>query len=162
MLKDKINFDLMQSLKNKDAFLVSVLRLLITAIKNKELEKRTKLSKTINDIEELERQSVLNDDEVLEVIAKEAKKRKESILEFEKANRLDLAEKEKNELAVLKRYLPEELSEEELAKIVEETIKEVGDNTLNFGRIMSEVMKKVKGKASGDLVSKIVKEKIGN
>ncbi len=158
MLKDKINSDLLQSFKNKDAFLVGVLRLLAAAIKNKELEKRTKLSKTVNDTKELESQSILNDDEVLEVITKESKKIKESIVEFEKASRMDLAEKEKKELMVLKKYLPEELTEEELIKIVGETIKEAGDNTSNFGKIMSEVMKKVKGRASGDLISKIVKE----
>ncbi len=158
-LKDRINKDLINALKNGDKFVVSVLRFLNASIKNKEIEKRTKLSKTISDIKELESKSVLNDEEIIEVIMKECSKRRDAIAEFEKAKRLDLANSEKAELDILAKYLPEQISEEEIKSIVQKIASKMGEiGSLQFGQVMSQVMKEVKGRATGDVVSGIVKE----
>lgn len=161
-LKEQINKDLISALKNGDKFLVSVLRFLNASIKNKEVEKRTKLSKTISDIKELEAQSPLNDEETIEVIMKECSKRRDAITEFEKANRLDLVNSEKAELDILKKYLPEQMPEEEIRSIAQGIISKIGEvGPQQFGQIMNQVMKEVKGKTTGDVVSKIVKELLG-
>ncbi|GAI49704.1 unnamed protein product, partial [marine sediment metagenome] len=127
ILKEKIQKDLEEALKKKDEIIVSVLRMLLAAILNKEKEKRYKLSKNEPELteEELEKESQLTDEEVIEVISSEIKKRKESILEFEKGERQDLVEKEKKEIDVLKKYLPEQLSEQELKKLVKVAIETV-------------------------------------
>ncbi len=158
-LKDRINKDLINALKNGDKFVVSVLRFLNASIKNKEIEKRTKLSKTISDIKELESKSVLNDEEIIEVIMKECSKRRDAIAEFEKAKRLDLTNSEKAELDILAKYLPEQISEEEIKSIVQKIASKMGEiGSLQFGQVMSQVMKEIKGRATGDVVSGIVKE----
>jgi uncharacterized protein YqeY len=107
----------------------------------------------------LEKQRQLVEEEVLEVISSEIKKRKEAILLFEKGERQELAEKEKREIGILQNYLPEQLPEEELRKLVKEAIEKTGAKEMkDMGKIMAELMPKVKGKADGSLVSKIVKE----
>jgi len=159
--KAKIQKDLIQAIKKKEALLASVLRMLLSAILNKEKEKRYKLSKEKSELteEELEKGSQLTDEEVIEVISSEVKKRKESILEFEKGEREDLVEKEKKELDILQKYLPEQLSEEEIKKLAREAIDKTGAKEIkDMGRAMAELMPSVKGKAEGALVSKIVKE----
>jgi len=109
--------------------------------------------------EELEKESQLIDEELIEVISSEVKKRKEAILEFERGKRKDLAKKEKAEMKILQNYLPEQFSEEEIRKLIEEAIKKTGAKEIkDMGKVMSELMPKVKGKADGSLVSKIVKE----
>jgi len=160
-LKGNIRENLKEAVKNREELKFSVLRLLLAAIFNKEKEKRYKLSKEKPELsgEELEEESQLNDEEVIEVISSEVKKRKESILEFEKGKREDLVEKEKKELDILQKYLPEQLSEEELQKLAKEAIDKTGAKEIkDMGKVMQEVMPKVKGKADGTLVSKIVKE----
>jgi len=160
-LKGNIRENLKEAVKNREELKSSVLRLLLSAIFNKEKEKRYKLSKEKPELsgEELEEESQLNDEEVIEVISSEVKKRKESILEFEKGKREDLVEKEKKELDILQKYLPEQLSEEELQKLAKEAIDKTGAKEIkDMGKVMQEVMPKVKGKADGTLVSKIVKE----
>ncbi len=160
-LKGNIRENLKEAVKNREELKSSVLRLLLAAIFNKEKEKRYKLSKEKPELsgEELEEKSQLNDEEVIEVISSEVKKRKESILEFEKGKREDLVEKEKKELDILQKYLPEQLSEEELQKLAKEAIEKVGAKELkDMGKIMAELMPQVKGKADGSLVSKIVKD----
>ncbi|PIQ06213.1 MAG: glutamyl-tRNA amidotransferase [Candidatus Nealsonbacteria bacterium CG18_big_fil_WC_8_21_14_2_50_37_10] len=160
-LKGNIRENLKEAVKNREELKSSVLRLLLAAIFNKEKEKRYKLSKEKPELsgEELEEESQLNDEEVIEVISSEVKKRKESILEFEKGKREDLVEKEKKELDILQKYLPEQLSEEELQKLAKEAIDKTGAKEIkDMGKVMQEVMPKVKGKADGTLVSKIVKE----
>jgi len=150
-LKEKIKSDLNFALKEKKEAEVSVLRQLLAAVLNKEKEKRYK-SKEEKDIQ-------LTDEEITEVISSEAKKRKESIEGFEKGNRQDLAEKEKKELEILKKYLPEQMSQDEIKKLAEEAIKKVGaKEQKDMGRVMAELMPKTKGRADGSLVSKIVKE----
>ena len=158
-LKEKIEEDLKRALKEKKERAISVLRLLKNAIFLKEKEKRYKIftqKKGIKE-EELEKESQLLDEEIIEVISSEIKKRKEAILEFKKGKREDLVEKETEELEILKSYLPQQISEEEIQKLAKEIIEKVGPN---FGAVMREMMQKVRGRAEGSLVSKIVKELI--
>jgi uncharacterized protein YqeY len=156
-LKEKIEEDLKRAMKEKKEIEISTLRLLKAAIFDKEKEKRYKISKEKKELKEgeLERESQLLDEEIIEVIFSEIKKRKEAILEFERGKREDLVKKEKEEIEILKRYLPKELKREEIVKIARETIEKVGPN---FGMVMKEVMSRVKGRAEGALVSKIVQE----
>ena len=159
-LKQQIQNDLKEAMKNKDAFLLGVLRMAVTAIKNKELEKRTKLSKT-EAIEKLDEMSQLTDEEALAVMLSEAKKRKDTIEEFTKGGRKDLAEKEQKELEALKKYLPEQMGDEEIRKIVVGAIAQTGASDVKeMGKVMAAIMPQVKGKADGSLVNKIVKEEL--
>jgi uncharacterized protein YqeY len=159
-LKQQIQNDLKEAMKNKDAFLLGVLRMAVTAIKNKELEKRTKLSKT-EAIEKLDEMSQLTDEEALAVMLSEAKKRKDAIEEFTKGGRQGLAEKEQKELEALKKYLPEQMGDEEIRKIVVGAIAQTGASDVKeMGKVMAAIMPQVKGKADGSLVNKIVKEEL--
>jgi len=160
-LKEKIQEDLKKSQKERNELRVSVFRLLLSSLLNKEKEKRYKVYQTnINIAEkELSDKSHLTDEEILEVISSEIKKRREAALEFEKGKRQELAEKEKKEMEILKSYLPEQMSEEEIRKLVKDIISEVGaKEQKDIGKVMAQLMPKVKGKADGSLVSGIVKE----
>ncbi len=142
--------------------------MLISSIHNREIEKRTRLHRDFGGqakledsewIKQLEEKSKLTEEEVLEAVSSEVKKRKEATLAYEKGGRQELAEKEKKEAEVLQKYLPEQLSEEEIRKIAEEAIKKVGAKEMKeMGRVMAELMSRVKGKADGAVVNKIVKE----
>jgi uncharacterized protein YqeY len=160
-LKEKIQENFKTALKQKREIELSALRMLSAAIFNKEKEKRYKMSqeKTGLSGEELEKGSRLTDDEVIEVVSSEIKKRKEAILEFGKGKREDLVKKEKKELEILEKYLPEQLSREEIEKLAKETIEETGaENVKDTGKVMAQLMPKLKGKADGSEVSNIVKE----
>jgi uncharacterized protein YqeY len=103
----------------------------------------------------------LDDEGVIEVIAKGVKQRKDSIPEFEKGNRLDLVENIQKEIDVLMAYLPQQLSEDEVSSIVADTIVEVGaQSAKDMGKVMSALMPKVKGRADGKLVNIIVKQQL--
>ena len=143
MLKEKIKEDVKRAMKAGDATRVGVLRLLQTAIVNKEIETRG-------------RGETLTDDEIVQVLMTEAKKRRESIAVFEQGHRNDLAEKEKAELIIVQEYLPKQLGREELTAMVKTAMQRVGSK--EFGAVMKEVMKEVKGRADGVLVSQVVKE----
>ena len=146
-VRDSLKEELNQAVKNGDETVRSTLRMLFSVIANKEKETQYK------------EQRGLTSEEVQDIVNSEAKKRRESISEFEKGNRMDLAEKEKSELLVLEKYLPEQLSEEEIRKIVGDTIKEVDAKGIKeIGKVMGVLMSKVKGKADGNLVNKIVRE----
>jgi len=145
MLIDQIEKDYKQALKDKDNQVLSVLRMLKSALHNKQIElKKDKLT----------------EEEVAKIIGSEAKKRKDSITAYQQGGRDDLVQQEKAELEVIVKYLPEQLSEEEIKKIVEEIVGQ--DPTLAdpsaFGQVMGQVMKKVQGQADGNLVQKIVKQ----
>lgn len=160
-LKQQIQNELKEAMKKKDAFLLGILRMVSSAMKNKELEKRTKLAKS-GEVGNLDELSQLTDEEALASIMSEAKKRKDSIVEFEKGGRTDLAEQEKKELEILVKYLPEQMPEEEVRKIVKETIVKIGASDIKeMGKIMGALMPQVKGKADGALVQKIVQEELG-
>ena len=160
-LKVKIREDFQKFLKEKKEIEVSTLRMLNSAIFNREKEKRYKLSKEKPDFKEkdLEKESQLTEEEIIQVISSEIKKRKESVLLFEKGKRDDLVKKEKEEIKILEKYLPEQISEEEIKKMAAQVIKETGaKEPKDMGKVMGKLMPKVKGQAEGGLVSKIVKE----
>jgi len=147
ILKEKIQSDLKEALRSKDELRLSVLRMLFSAIHNREIEKRAKTGVV-----------ELNDEEMTAVLRSEVKKRKDAIAEFTKGGRLGLAEKESSELKILKAYLPQELNDGEIEKTVQEVIALLGGGTSEFGQIMGEVMKRLKGQASGEKVSTVVKK----
>ncbi|KKT25525.1 MAG: hypothetical protein UW11_C0026G0009 [Parcubacteria group bacterium GW2011_GWA2_43_9b] len=161
MLKERINQDFKEAFKAKEELRVSVLRLLSSSLKNKEMDKRAKLVKTVSDEAELVKQSQLEDEEVLNVIGMEAKRRKDSIEQYQNGGRPELAAQEEAELAILAAYLPEQMGEEEVRKIVVESIKESGAaSAQDLGKVMKVLMSKVKGKADGGMVNRIVKEEL--
>lgn len=148
MLKEKIQSDLNQALKKKDATRVSTLRFLLAEVHNREIELYQKLQG-----------KSLPDEEVVEVLRRQVKRRKESIEAYKQGKRDDLVKKEEAELGILNKYLPQQLSPEELEKIVEKTIAEVdASEPQDFGKVMVAVMGKVKGQAKGEIVAKLVRE----
>ncbi len=160
-LKEKVQQDLNKAIKQKEELASVVLRMLNAAVLNKEKEKRYKLSQEKPDLkeEELVKESRLGEEELVNVIAAEIKKRREAAADYEKGNRKELAEKEKKEIEILQQYLPEQMPEEELKKLAQQAIDKVGaKEPKDMGKVMSELMDQVKGKADGGLVSKIVKE----
>ena len=153
-LKEKIRLNLNSALREKKELEVSVLRQLLAAVLNKEKEKRFK-TKEEKDVQ-------LTDEEIIDVVSFEAKKRREAITGFERGKRQDLVEKEKKELEILEKYLPEQLPEEEIRKLVKEAIEKTGAREIkDMGKVMQELMPKTKGRTDGGLVSKIVKELLG-
>lgn len=150
-LKEKIQENLNSSLKDREDLEVSVLRGVLACIQNKEKEKKYQTKK----------EEALTEEEVLAVVFSEAKKREEAIREFDKGNRKDLTEKEERELQILKRYLPEPLSKEEINAIIEKAIQETGAKTIQeMGKVMARVMAQVKQRARGDEVGRMVKEQL--
>lgn len=153
--------DLISAQKAKEEIKVSTLRLLFASILNKEKDKRKNLSKNESDIKILEEKSKLDEKEIIEVINSEIKKRREAISLLEKVKRNELIEAAKKEIAVLEKYLPAQLSEDEIKKIVKETIVQIKAKDIkDMGKVMGALMPKIKGKADGSLVSKIVKESL--
>ena len=143
----KIQQDLTDSLKQKNEIKISTLRLVISEVGNARIAKGRDLT----------------NEELAQVISKEAKKRQESIAAFKKGERADLADKEEKELAFLKTYLPEPISDEELLKIVDSQIAEVGAKDMkDLGKVMQQVLSKVKGRADGGAVLTIVKSKLSS
>ena len=160
-LKEKIQSEIKEAMRSKEAEKLSVLRMLMASILNKEKEKRAKLSKDEEDEKKLEEMSKLTEEEILEVISSEVKKRKDSIEQYGKGNRQDLVDQEKRELEILMGYLPEQISEEEIRKIVKGKIEEIGAGSpQETGKVMGVVMPQLKGKADGGLVNKIVQEEL--
>lgn len=158
-LKEKINQDLIIALKSGEKDRALAIRTLNAAIKNAEIAKRSKIAKAGESLEKLIAASVLSDEEIIDVIAFQIKQRRDSIVEFEKGNRADLADKEKKEIEILSRYMPEQMSEENVRKAVQSAIERADAATVkDMGKVMAVLMKEVKGKADGTLVSRIVKE----
>ena len=146
-MRERILSDLVSAMKSKDKETLSVLRMVKGAIQ----------------LEEINKKQELNDEDVIAVLSKQIKTRKESITEFEKAGRTDLVEQTSKEVEILSKYMPEQLSEEELTKIIEEAFALVNPSApSDMGKIMKEVTPKVKGKADMGLVSKIIKEKLSS
>jgi len=150
MLLGKLNEDYKEAVRNKDETKRNTINLLLSALKYRQIELRASGKE-------------LTDEEIIGVISKEIKKRKEAIELYEKGNRQDLAEKEKRELEILESYMPKQLSEEELLKIIDETIKSVGASSpSDVGKVMKELMPKVKGKADGSLVKSLVEKRLAS
>lgn len=165
MIVEEIKKDLISALKEKNELAVSTLRMVTSSIFNKEMEKRVKVLEAEPNLneEQIKEKVKLTDEEVIEVIASEVKKRRDSISQFEQGGRTDLIEKENNELEVLKKYLPKELTEDEIRKIVKDSIAKAGATTMkDIGIVMKEVSPQTKGKADGNIVAKIVREELGN
>lgn len=163
MFKERLQQDLKDSLKSGNSKKRMVVGGIMSVVKNRELEKRAKLAKSGVDLSKLEEESKLKEEEVLEVVASEVKKRKESIESFKSGNREDLANNEKEELDILMTYMPEQMSEEAVRKVVSQTIKDMAlpaGALAKMGQVIGAVMAKVKGKADGTLVSRLVKEEL--
>lgn len=149
-LKQKLSEDLKDALKKKDEVRVSSLRMVLAVVVNKEIETRKK------DIG-------LSDEEVLEVLLSETKKRKDSVTEFRKGGREDLVAIEEKELAILKNYLPAEMPDEEIKRIVKDGLRESGAGSMSdFGKVMKVIMPILKGRADGDRVSSMVREALAS
>jgi uncharacterized protein YqeY len=142
-LKEKISNDLKGAMKSGETFRRDVLRLVVSAVKNTEIEKGL-------------REEGLADDEVVSVLSRLVKQRKDSAEQYLKGGRQDLAEKEQQEIELLLTYLPKQLGEEEIKKAVLETIAETeATSQADLGKVMGLAMKKMKGQADGNLVRQI-------
>jgi uncharacterized protein YqeY len=146
-IKDRLQEYWKNALKAKDKFTTSVISTAKAAI--------LLVEKTDN--------RKLEEDEVITILAREVKQRRESMVEFEKGNRQDLVDQCKAEIEILLTYLPEQLGEDEIRLIVKESAEEVGANSAkDMGKVMAAVKPKVAGKADGKLVSQLVKEHLNN
>lgn len=146
MLKQQLRDELKESMIAKDELRKSVLRMLISAITYYEIQKGGAGYEA-------------TDEDVLSVIDKQVKQRKDSIEQFEKAGRQELADKEKAEMALLEKYLPEQMGEEEVRELVKQAVEQTGATSpQDMGKVMGALMPKTKGKADGGLVSRLVKE----
>jgi len=149
-LKERISSELIQALKQKNDVKVGTLRLFLASAHNREIEKKGKGGSPD-----------LSDEELLEILGREAKKRKEAMEIYTKGGRPELAEKEARELKVLEEYLPAQLDAAAIESIVDETIGAMKPQGVkDFGRVMGEVMKKLKGVADPALVTKLIKDKL--
>ncbi len=148
MLKDKIQQDVKTAMFARDELKTSTLRLLLASLKNFEIEKGLNYEAT--------------DEDVLTIVGREIKKRKEAVEAYKNAGRSESAEKEQKELDILDEYQPEQMSEEEIVKIVSQAIEDTGATSMqDMGKLMGVIMPQVKGKADGNLVNRIVKENLG-
>lgn len=148
MLKQKLKEELKQSMLARDEIKTSTLRMLLSAINYYEIQKRGAGYEA-------------TDEDVISVIQKEVKQRKDSIEQFRSGGRVDLAQKEQKELEILQKYLPQQLDEDEISEIVDEAIRQTGSTSpQDIGKVMGIVMPKIKGKADGAVVSKIVQERL--
>jgi len=146
-LKAQLLQDMKEAMRAKDKVRLSTIRMINSLIKNAEIEKRGELT----------------DDEIIQLLMKYAKQRKEAIEMYEKGGRQDLVEKEKTELAVVESYLPKRMSEEEIRELVKKAIESTGASSpKDIGKVMQHVMPKVKGRADGSVVNKIVREMLAN
>lgn len=146
---DQLNADLMVAMREQDTVRKLALRSAKTAILHAEVEKRAKQGP----------QAALTDAEVLTVLSKQAKQRRESIEEYSKGGRPDLVQQEQAELAVLESYLPRQLSQEEVVDVVRQVIAEVGAvDSKQVGLVMKPAMERLRGQADGKLVNQIARD----
>lgn len=151
-MKERLEKELKQAMKNQDAFKLSLLRMLVASLRNREIEKRGKTQS-----------SALTEEEVMAVLRTEAKKRRDSIEAFTKGKRDDLALQEERELEIITTYLPPELSDEEVVGVVRMVCARMGPvNEKDFGRVMGAVMKELGGRAAGERVSVCVKDALSS
>jgi len=145
-LKGEIQEAMKAAMKSGDRLSLSALRLLLSALHNEEIKERRELSP----------------EEIIKVISSLCKQRQESIEYFRKGGRSDLLEKEQAELAVLRRFLPEALSEEEICSLIRSSIEEVGAKGVqDLGKVMKQIMPKVTGRTEGKRVSELAREILG-
>ena len=146
-LNERINSDMVNYMKSKDSFSLGVVRMVKGAIQ----------------LEKINLKRDLNDEEVIAVIAKQIKMRNDSINEFTKAGRSDLVEQYQKEIEILNNYMPEQLTEEEINKIIDEAFTKINPTSAKeMGLIMKEVSPKLKGRADMGKVNSIIKERLSN
>ena len=146
-MRERILNDLVSAMKSKDKETLTVLRMVKGAIQ----------------LEEINKKQELNDEEVISVLSKQIKTRKESIIEFEKAGRDELVSQTQGEIEILNKYMPEQLSEEDIIKVIDDAFAEIKpEKPSDMGKLMGVVTPKLKGKADMSFVSKTIKEKLAN
>ena len=146
-MRERILNDLVSAMKNKDKETLTVLRMVKGAMQ----------------LEEINKKQELNDEDVIAVLSKQIKTRKESIVEFEKAGRNDLVTQTQGEIDILSKYMPEQLSEEDVLKVIDEAFDTLKpEKPSDMGKLMGFVTPKLKGKADMSFVSKTIKEKLAN
>ncbi len=146
-LQEQLMADMKEAMKAKDKIRLETIRGLRAQLKNAEIDKGRPLS----------------EEEEIQVLMSAVKKRKESIEQFRAVNRLDRAAEEEQELKIIQQYLPEQMSEEEITRLVDQVIQEVGASSpRDIGKVMGKIMPQVKGRADGKLVQSIVKKKLEN
>ena len=144
-LAERLNEDMKLAMKSQDKLRLSVLRMIRAAVKNQEIE----------------RKRPLDDSELIDVLSREIKQRRDSLQDFEKAGRADLAEQVTAEIEIISAYLPKPLTEEEVTALVQQTIQETGASSkADMGKVMAALMPKVKGRADGKLVNRIVSQQL--
>jgi uncharacterized protein YqeY len=144
-LEERLVEEMKQAMKSNDKLRLSTIRMIRSASKNKEIELRKKLE----------------DEDVVKVIQAMVRKGEESVEQFQAGGRMDLVEKEKNEIEILKSFLPQPLSQEEILKIIDQSIQETQASSLkDIGKVMKSVMPKIGGKADGKLINQLVKERL--
>jgi uncharacterized protein YqeY len=157
-LLKKLNDDLKQSMRERNEIKTSTLRLLISAIKYAELKKQDAEFNKHPEIADL-KGITLTDADILAVVAKEIKQREDSIEAFKKGNRQDLVDKETSEMAILKTYMPQQLTREQIVAEAKQAIAEVGaKGASDKGKVMSRLMARLKGKADGKEINNVVTE----
>ena len=145
MLRETLNSDLKQAMRNKEALKRTVLRTMLSEIRNAEINSQT----------------TLDDEGIISVLTKQVQQRKDSVEAYEAANRQDLVEKETAEINIISVYLPEQLPQEEVEQIIEDVISQSGSLSLDdMGKVMGLVMPQVKGRADGKIVNAIVTKKL--
>lgn len=143
MLKDKLLEDLKNSMKEKNVIRKNVIQMVRAAILQVEKDKKVELS----------------DEDIINIMAKEAKKRKDSLEDYKKSNRQDLIEQIEEEIHIIEEYLPKQLSKEEIAEIVKEVIKEVGATSIkDMGKVMKSAKEKIGAASDGKTINEVVKE----
>lgn len=148
MLKQQLQEELKQSMLARDEVRTSTIRMLLSALSYAEIQKGGAGYEA-------------SDEDVLAVIQKEAKQRRDSIEAFQTGGRQEMADKEKKELEILQKYLPEQMSEDEIRQLVDHAVSETGAESMqDIGKVMGALMPNVKGKADGNLVNRIVREKL--
>jgi uncharacterized protein YqeY len=144
-LEERLVEEMKQAMKSNDKLRLSTIRMIRSALKNKEIELRKKLE----------------DEEIVKVIQGMARKGEESVEQFQIGGRMDLVEKEKKEIEILKSFLPQPLRQEEILEIIDQSIQETQASSLkDIGKVMKSVIPKIGGKADGKLINQLVKERL--
>ena len=144
-LEERLVEEMKQAMKSNEKLRLSTIRMIRTSVKNKEIEVRKKLE----------------DEEIQRVFQGMLRKSEESVEQFRAGGRMDLVEKETEEMEILKSFLPKSLSQEEILKVIDETIQQNQASSLkDLGKVMKSVMSKLAGKADGKLINQLVKERL--
>jgi uncharacterized protein YqeY len=144
-LEERLVEEMKQAMKSSDKLRLSTIRMIRSALKNKEIELRKKLE----------------DDDIVKVVQVMVRKGEESVEQFQAGGRMDLVEKEKSEIEILKSFLPQPLSQEEILKVIDQSIQETeASSPKDIGKVMKSVIPKIGGKADGKLINQLVKERL--